>query len=128
MCYYKGGARYSRLYCNPISKIRINTDCNLNVTIEDKSIALEGFYGCKSSFDLQPFGLATGNFTIEDILVKAKTNIESMKKKANADNVKKLLYFKIDFKYSAIDKKETYSNPIQPYYFNFTTNSLVMDF
>lgn len=110
------------------TKVSIKCLCNLNVTIEDKPVILEGFYGCKSSFDLQPFGLATGNFKIEDILVKANTSIDSMKKKANADNVKKLLYFRIEFKYSAIDKKVTYPNPIQPYYFDFATNSLVMDF
>jgi len=114
---------------NNHSKHSLNCWCNLNATVNGQKVSLDGFYGGKTSFDVQPFVVANGHFDIiRDILAKADLTVEEMKQKAGSANPKEQLYLNIQFWYSPIGTNIVIHNPRQPHYFNFVKEQLVADF
>ena len=114
-------------YLRNHSKISISCWCNLNAIVEGKPISLGGFYGGESPFELQPFSIGRGHFFIKDILTKENCNLQSIKKRTNSSNIKEQLYLKIDFWYTQIGANKKIHNPIQPYYFDFKKDVIVLD-
>ncbi len=109
------------------SKLSLNCWCNLKVTVFGEQIFLGGFYDGKSSFDLQPFGSGTGHFRIKKILKDADKSIDEMKKNATPENIKNQLNFELHFWYNPVGEKIKKENPILRYYFDFSSNRLIID-
>jgi hypothetical protein len=110
------------------SKVPIRCWCNLNVTIRGKTIIADGFYGEKSSFDLQPYGGGTGILKLQDILAKDELTVDEAKRIALSYKPKEMLYMDIQFSYSTMDSTSKIKNPKQPHYFDFAREVLVADF
>ena len=111
------------------SKFPLECWCNINPSICGQSVQMEGFYGEKSSWTLVPFGAGTGHFEIPKILEKVGKTVHDMKQMAGIDDVKEQLSFKVAFYYYPVGKKmEKISYPVQPYYFDFVHDALVLDF
>ena len=110
------------------SKVSLNCWCKLNPTVYGQNIDLDKFYGAKTSFDLQPFGNAMGHFDIRDILTRANRTLEELQEKYTNSDVKKQLYFDIEFWYNTVGFDYKVTNPKQPHYFDFKRNRLVADF
>lgn len=110
-------------------KISLSCWCNLNAKVCNKNVSLVGFYGGESSFDMQPFSGTTGNFNIKEILAKASYKLEDIKQMADQNNIKELLYLRIEFWYNPTGKtKLKIQNPDQPHYFDFVHKIMVTDF
>jgi hypothetical protein len=110
------------------SKVSLQCWCNLNATVYGQPVALDGFYGGKTSFDLQPFGVATGHFDLSDILCKANRTVEEMKHKASPSDTKQQLRLEIEFWYNAFGSTSAVRNVKQPHYFDFVRDAMVADF
>jgi hypothetical protein len=110
------------------SKFPLKCWCNLNATVNGRPVSLEGFYGGKSSFDLQPFGGGSGHFDVRDILAKAGADLDEMKREAPSGNAKQQLYLNIEFWYAPGDPRAITRNPRQPHYFDFECSQMVADF
>lgn len=110
------------------SKVSLNCWCKLNPTVYDQRIDLDKFYGGKTSFDLQPYGNAMGHFDIRDILTKSKRPLEEIQSKYTKEDVKKQLYFNIEFWYNPVGVNNKFENPKQPHFFDFKRNIIVADF
>ena len=91
-------------------------------------VALDGFYGGKTSFDLQPFGVANGHFDLNDILMKASRTVEEMKLKTGTSDVREQLRLEIQFWYNAFGSESMVHNVMQPHYFDFKQDMMVADF
>jgi len=110
-------------------KVSLSCWCNLNAKVCNKNVFLVGFYGGKSSFDMQPFSGSTGIFNIKEILAKSNYKLEDIKQMADQNNIKELLYLRIEFWYITTDKaKLKIQNPDQPHYFDFLRDIMVTDF
>jgi hypothetical protein len=111
------------------SKFPLECWCNINPSVCGQNVRMEGFYGEESSWTLVPFIAGTGNFDISKILQKAGKTVQEMKQMAGTVDVKEQLYFKIVFYYYPVGKKKAkISYPVQPYYFDFVRDALVLDF
>jgi len=110
------------------SKVSLQCWCNLNATVYGQPVALDGFYGGKSSFDLQPFGASMGHFDLHDILTKANRSVEEMKQKAVTEDTRSQLRLEVEFWYNSLGSTSAVRNVKQPHYFDFTHELLVADF
>ena len=110
------------------SKLSLNCWCNLNATIYGQPVASDGFYGGKSSFDLQPFGSAMGHFNVRDLLAKSNRTIEEMRANASVDSTRQQLRLNIDFWYNPVGVTTPTHNVPQPHYFDFRNEVIVADF
>lgn len=113
---------------NNFSKHSLNCWCDLNITVCGKPVSFGGFYSGESSFDLQPFAVGSGHFSIVDIVGKASHSIGEMKRMAKSSDPKQLFYMNIEFWYSPVGTNIVVRNPRQPHYFNFDKDVLVADF
>lgn len=110
------------------SKLSLKCKCNLNASVCGQPVSLEGFYSGESSFDLQPLFRGRGNFDIKELVAKAGLTVERLEKKANDKNFKQQLYLNVDFWYGPVGSEVIIQNVKQPYYFDFRTKKLVLDF
>jgi len=116
------------------SKQPLRCRCKLNPTVYGQAVDMDGFYGGKGYFDVQPFASTFGHFEIvDDILKKAGRTLEEMRQKAGQGINKKQLYMNVEFWYETIilNKRESiqeFHNPPIHYYFDFIKNVLVMDY
>ena len=110
------------------SKLSLQCWCNLNATVYGQPVALDGFYGGKSSFDLQPFGSSIGHFDLRNILSNTNRTVEELKQKACSSDTKRQLRLEIDFWYNSLGSKSAVRNVKQPHYFDFTHEVMVADF
>ena len=110
------------------SKVSLNCWCNLNATVDGKAVSLGGFYSGESSFDLQPFGGASGHFSIKDILAKAGTGVGHMKVGYFSGNPRSQLRLDIEFWYNPVGSKTIVRNPRQPHFFHFGKKQMIADF
>lgn len=110
------------------SKTSVRCWTNLNAKVCGNPVELEGFYGAKTPFDMQPFGTAQGWFSVREILGRAGLTAEQAKHEVTRCGAKGVLYLGIEFWYSPAGSSEITRNPRQPHYFDFTRNTMVMDF
>ena len=111
------------------SKFPLECWCNINPSVCGQNVPMEGFYGEEKSWILIPFADGSGHFNISDILQKVGKTVQDMKQMAGTVDVKEQLSFKVAFYYYPFGKKkEKISYPIQPYYFDFVHEVLVLDF
>jgi len=110
------------------SKQSLKCWCNINAKVYGQPVDMDGFYGAKSPWDLQPFGAGIGHFDIKKILEKVNKNIFCMKEEAPFQNSKEQLHFNVEFWYSPIQIKDNIiKNPPQSYYFDFVKELLILD-
>lgn len=109
---------------------RFSLECwgNIHATVYDKPVPIPGFYGGESPWKLQPFDEDQGVFKISPILAKEGHTMEDMAKSTGDDNYKRQLRFEVDFCYVVPETGIRSSNIKIPYYFDFRTMSLVIDF
>jgi hypothetical protein len=112
------------------SKFPVTCWCNVTVTVYGQPVPMDGFYGKKSPWNVQPQLFAKGYFNIEDIVKKAHRTLEQMSKDSfNVSNPKEQLQFKIEFWHCPNDKpKDIVTIPSESYYFDFKRGVLSMDF
>lgn len=110
------------------SKFSLNCWCKLNASVYGQSVLVDGFYGGKTSFDLQPFALTNGVLDIRWLLAKVNRKAEDLVKEAKPENAKLQLHLDIEFWYNCIDDKTVIKNPKQPRYFDFKRKQLIGDF
>lgn len=109
---------------------RFSLECwgNINATVYDKPVPIPGFYGGESPWKLQPFDEHQGVFEISPILAKEGHTMQDMEKSAGQNNYKRQLRFEIDFCYVVPETGIRSSNIKIPYYFDFRSKRLVIDF
>jgi len=112
------------------SKLSLCCWCKLNATVYGQPVPLDGFYGGKTSFDVQPFGISNGHFDTQgDILARVNRTLEEMKEKARGTETKRQLYLDIEFWYHSYGSTHSeVHNPKQPHYFDFARNRMIAAF
>jgi hypothetical protein len=113
------------------SKFPLHCWCDLNGTVFETPVALDGFYAAKTSFDVQPFGTVEGHFTVEEVLGKAGITLADARQQVdNQAGRKDAIYLNVDFWYRipGTPAADSVRNPRQPYYFDVARNLLVLDF
>jgi hypothetical protein len=89
---------------------------------------MDGFYGGRHSFHIQPYGAGRGHFDLRDILKKAGQTVNQMTQEAENIQSKEPLYMNIEFWYNPLGMGQITRNPNQPHYFDFKRSVLVADF
>ena len=115
-----------RLY--NFTKIPVRCWCKINLTYCGAPVAAKRFYAGESSFDLQPQSSGNGILEIEKILADNKITHAQLIEAAGQYEPRKLLYLKIEFWYTPYESNEIYRNPVQPYFYDFNRNVMVLDF
>lgn len=111
------------------SKVPLTCWCNLNASVNGKLVSYGGFYSGESPFHIQPFGTASGHFSIIKILEKGGFSQDQMKDELPfKENPKTQLYLNIDFWYARSGQKKFIHSPPQPHYFDFADYIMVADF
>jgi len=110
------------------SEFSLNCWCKLNAKIYEQSVEIGGFYSGKSSFDIQPYGHAQGHFDLRTLIEKSNKTLDELKSSASPTNNRQQLHFNIEFWYNPIGSKKITCNVRQPYFFDFTNDSLSVDF
>jgi len=129
----KKGHRFAFLIKNH-SKVSLQCWCKLNASVYGKPAQLESphndkdFYGGKTAFDVQPFGVANGVFDISDIVKSAGYTVEELERDASSQNVRSQLYLNIEFWYNPVGTTDEVKNPKQPHYFDFRNKMMITDF
>ena len=108
-------------------KLSLNCWCKLNLTIDDKHIEIEGFYGGHNSFNVQPYMTMQGHLDLKEYLNNRNIifNLEDILK----NGLNKRIRLNVDFWYNQIgNEKNVVRNGPQPYYFDQSTKEIVSDF
>ena len=108
-------------------KLSLKCWCNLNLSINNQAIPLEGFYGGKTSFNVQPYVTAQGHFDLREYLAIANLNINQMKGLVTNSNVTQQLRMNVQFWYKPHHGGKRVDNVLQPQYFDFQRDILVAD-
>jgi len=102
--------------------------CNLHAKVYSRDVSIGGFYGGEHYWDLQPFGIAGGHFSVDQILQEAYKTTESMQKDFRENDRKYQFRLEVEYWYHRIDKpEEIHKNPVQSHYFDFEHNALILD-
>jgi hypothetical protein len=109
------------------SKVSLHCWCNLNAKVNGQAVSLGGFYWGQSSFDVQPYSIVQGHFSVRDILARANRTVEQMIQNAQPGD-KSLLYLDVSFWYCPFGSRDEIHNPKQPHYFDFERQILIADF
>jgi hypothetical protein len=111
------------------SRASLNCWCRLNAKVCGRPVELKGFYAGKSSFDVQPLGVANGWFSVRELLAKGGLTPDEAEKKIAEHGVKGILYLEIEFWYArAGSPRGAVHNPKQPHFYDFERHAMVADF
>jgi len=78
------------------SKPSLQCWCNLNLSINGLPVALDGFYGGSSSFDIQPFGAANGHFDLREFITRTNWSLEQLVGMARTGEIRNQLRFNLN--------------------------------
>jgi hypothetical protein len=110
-----------RLRLRSYSKLTLETWGKLTANVDGKRVGLTRFYAKKRPWVLYPFDNGFGHFKLKQLAERANTTLDKLRRKNG------VLKFSFVLTYKAIETDEEKKAGPKNYYFDFETNSLVLD-
>ena len=112
------------------SRVPIRCWCNVHAKVLDTEIDVEGFYGGKAHWNLQPFQEPRGVLDLERLLDSVPRSVDDLSQAwssaENADDKHNVLRLDVEFWYQTLDGRFHSPRFWEGYYFDFDKNALAL--